>query len=583
MSKKNHNIKSQENQNSGIDIFTLIKKLSEGLYEKEEVISLTLLCALAGKSVFLYGPPGTAKSLIVRRIASAFKDSKYFGQLMNRFTTPEDVFGPVSLSKLKEDKFERQIDGYLPKADFVFLDEIWKSSPAILNTLLTIINEKVYRNGSHEEKVPLKALVSASNETPPKGQGLDAMYDRFIMRLFVDTAKDVDNFVKLISDKDVSFDAGLKEDEKISTEDWLKFHKDIDNVSVSDEALNIICSIKYEIDEYNKGNNEAIYISDRRWKNIVYILKAAAFFSERNTVMPVDCFLITHCIWTLEENIDEVKKIVLKSIKNFSSSNINKFNKEIEDMKNEYQISSNKISNNPNEYNSEFETVLINGEKFVELPVKFILSNKSSSSYKNLYVPLNKLNVGSNSSFKAYNSSGKKILFTECYYLKANKELKIKNLISAQQNNFKFANMDSYIGYVLNTVSAMVNANNLNNSFNNLSKNIITDFIKMKDENGNEVEETICSFPIKNIVNNTANNTVSVNNSDLKIECNDLINNIDNYINDYENYLKDNINHIYSVFLSDENNRLMAEIYNENISELKSKVIELEKIRESLK
>ena len=286
----------------------IIKKLSEGLYEKENIIGLTLLCVLAGKSVFLFGLPGTAKSLIVRRIASAFKDSKYFGQLMNRFTTPEDVFGPVSLSKLKEDKFERQTEGYLPTADFVFLDEIWKSSPAILNTLLTIINEKVYRNGSQEEKVPLKALVAASNETPPKGQGLDAMYDRFIMRLFVDTAKDADNFVKLISDKDVSFDAGLKEDEKISTEDWLKFHKDIDNVSVSDEALNIICSIKYEIDEYNKGNNEAIYISDRRWKNIVYILKAAAFFSERNTVMPVDCFLITHCIWTLEENIDEVKK-----------------------------------------------------------------------------------------------------------------------------------------------------------------------------------------------------------------------------------------------------------------------------------
>ncbi|ELV04933.1 AAA family ATPase, partial [Brachyspira hampsonii] len=379
----------------------ILKKLSEGLYEKDEVIALTFLCALAGKSVFLYGPPGTAKSLIVRRIASAFKDSKYFGQLMNRFTTPEDVFGPVSLSKLKEDKFERQTEGYLPKADFVFLDEIWKSSPAILNTLLTIINEKVYRNGSAEEKVPLKALVSASNETPPKGQGLEAMYDRFIMRLFVDTAKDVDNFVKLISDKDVSFDACLKEEEKISTKDWLKFNKDIDNVSVSDEAINIICYIKNEIDEYNKGNNEAIYISDRRWKNIVYILKAAAFFSDRNTVMPIDCFLITHCIWTLEENIEAVKKMVLKSIKNFSSSNINNFNKEIEDMKNKYQISSNNISNNSNDDNSEFETVLINGEKFVELPVKFRLSNKPSSSYKNLYVPLNKLNIGSNSSFKA--------------------------------------------------------------------------------------------------------------------------------------------------------------------------------------
>ena len=545
MSKKNHNIKSQENKNSSIDIFTLIKKLSEGLYEKEEAISLTLLCALAGKSVFLYGPPGTAKSLIVRRIASAFKDSKYFGQLMNRFTTPEDVFGPVSLSKLKEDKFERQIDGYLPKADFVFLDEIWKSSPAILNTLLTIINEKVYRNGSQEEKVPLKALVSASNETPPKGQGLEAMYDRFIMRLFVDTAKDVDNFVKLISDKDVSFDADLKEEEKISTEDWLKFHKDIDDVSVSDEALDIICSIKYEIDEYNKGNNEAIYISDRRWKNIVYILKAAAFFSERNTVMPVDCFLITHCIWTLEENIDAVKKIVLEAIKFFSASDIDIFDEKIEDIKNKSKNSQNSISTNSSNNNDlEFETVSIKGKKFVKLPVKFRVASVNYSLYATSY----QLNSGSH--FSPYCEDNGNVFESgrlECIHLD-NGKLKIKVMN---------ANVGMFLGGFLS--------------------------LSLIDENGKVVSETTCSLPVKNSVNNTANNTVSVNNSNLKIECNDLINNIDDYINSYENYLKNNINHIYSVFLSDENNRLMAEIYNENISELKSKVIELEKIRESLK
>ena len=244
------------------NIIYIIKKLSEGLYEKEEVIGLTLLCALAGKSIFLFGLPGTAKSLIVRRTASAFKDSKYFGQLMNRFSTPEDVFGPVSLSKLKEDKFERQTEGYLPKADFVFLDEIWKSSPAILNTLLTIINEKVYRNGSQEEKVPLKALVAASNETPPKGQGLEAMYDRFIMRLLVKPAEDINNFKSLIVDKDVSFDAGFNDEEKISTEDWEDLKIFIEEIEVPENVLNIICSIKDEIEEYNNGNNEKIYISD---------------------------------------------------------------------------------------------------------------------------------------------------------------------------------------------------------------------------------------------------------------------------------------------------------------------------------
>ena len=545
MSKKNHNIKSQENKNSSIDIFTLIKKLSEGLYEKEEAISLTLLCALAGKSVFLYGPPGTAKSLIVRRIASAFKDSKYFGQLMNRFTTPEDVFGPVSLSKLKEDKFERQTEGYLPKADFVFLDEIWKSSPAILNTLLTIINEKVYRNGSQEEKVPLKALVSASNETPPKGQGLEAMYDRFIMRLLVNPAEDIDNFKSLIVDKDVSFDADLKEEDKISAEDLESLKSNIEEVEVPSNILNIIISIKNEIDEYNNGNNEPIYISDRRWKNIVYILKAAAFFSERNTVMPVDCFLITHCIWTLEENIDAVKKIVLEAIKFFSASDIDIFDEKIEDIKNKSKNSQNSISTNSSNNNDlEFETVSIKGKKFVKLPVKFRVASVNYSLYATSY----QLNSGSH--FSPYCEDNGNVFESgrlECIHLD-NGKLKIKVMN---------ANVGMFLGGFLS--------------------------LSLIDENGKVVSETTCSLPVKNSVNNTANNTVSVNNSNLKIECNDLINNIDDYINSYENYLKNNINHIYSVFLSDENNRLMAEIYNENISELKSKVIELEKIRESLK
>ena len=176
----------------------IIKLLSEVLYEREEIVSLTLLSAIAGKPIFLYGPPGTAKSFIAKRVSSAFKDSKYFGYLMQRFSTPEDIFGPISLEELKNDKYIRKIDGYLPDADFAFLDEIWKSTPAILNTLLTIINERVFKNGSEEVKVPLKALISASNETPPEGQGLEALYDRFIVRLIVNNIKNRDNFEKIL-------------------------------------------------------------------------------------------------------------------------------------------------------------------------------------------------------------------------------------------------------------------------------------------------------------------------------------------------------------------------------------------------
>jgi MoxR-like ATPase len=118
------------------NIKTLLNKLQDGLYERDIEIKLTLLGALCGENVLLYGPAGVAKSLIARRIVNIFEDDKYFEYLMQKFSTPEDIFGPISLSKLKKDNYVRKIQGYLPTVDIAFIDEIFKASPAILNTLL---------------------------------------------------------------------------------------------------------------------------------------------------------------------------------------------------------------------------------------------------------------------------------------------------------------------------------------------------------------------------------------------------------------------------------------------------------------
>ena len=148
-------------------IESLLSEISKGLYEKEHLLALGVLCAISGESYFLLGLPGTAKSEVSRRLKLIFKDATSFEYLMSRFSTPDEIFGPVSIKKLKDnDTYERQVEGYLPSADVVFLDEIWKAGPAIQNSLLTVLNEKIFTNGNTKISLPMKLLVAASNEIP---------------------------------------------------------------------------------------------------------------------------------------------------------------------------------------------------------------------------------------------------------------------------------------------------------------------------------------------------------------------------------------------------------------------------------
>lgn len=123
-------------------ILKLLEILNEGLVDKESTMKIGLLALLAGENIVLLGPPGTAKSEVARRLSQVVDSGNYFEYLLTKFTTPEELFGPLSIKELKNDTFSRKVDGYLPKVEVAFLDEVFKANSSILNSLLTIINEK---------------------------------------------------------------------------------------------------------------------------------------------------------------------------------------------------------------------------------------------------------------------------------------------------------------------------------------------------------------------------------------------------------------------------------------------------------
>ncbi len=296
---------------------SLINEMNKNIYEKDSEISLSLLAAIAGESIILLGPPGVAKSMVARRLKSAFRNARSFEYLMSRFSTPDEIFGPVSISQLKNnDIYERSTDGYLPSCDVVFLDEIWKAGPAIQNSLLTVINEKLFRNGRNEIKLPLKLLVAASNELPARGEGLEALWDRFIIRIESCAIREEANFTLMMMGGDDNEDFA-DDDIKISNDEYAQWSKDIEQVDISIQAMDCIKDIRkalrtVEVDGAEERRD--IYISDRRWKKIARLVRTSAFMHDRKSVVTCDLLPMYHCLWQEPDERDAVRRIVVRAI-----------------------------------------------------------------------------------------------------------------------------------------------------------------------------------------------------------------------------------------------------------------------------
>lgn len=259
--------------------------LEHGLLERGTAVRLVLLAALAREHVLLIGPPGTAKSELARRLHHCFAGARYFERLLTRFSTPEELFGPLSLKALEDDRYERLIDGYLPTAGIAFLDEVFKANSAILNALLTLFNEREFDNGAGRIGTPLVCAIGASNESP-SDESLLAFHDRFLVRVPVQPVGDA-SFAALLQ---LSGQAAPPRPEPIAPAALQAVARSREAVALDDEVLAALAELRAH------AAQQQLTVSDRRWRQLVGLMRAAAVTEGRSGLDLVDLWLTPYVV-----------------------------------------------------------------------------------------------------------------------------------------------------------------------------------------------------------------------------------------------------------------------------------------------
>ena len=259
-------------------------ELQQTFLERGELIDGALVALLAGQHVLVIGPPGTAKSMLADEVCRRIDGARYFQWLLTRFTTPEELFGAVSLRGLEEDDYRRLTTHKLPEAHVAFLDEVFKASSSILNTILTIMNERRFHNGRAVETVPLVTLFAAANELPEDDELL-ALHDRFLLRFLVDYLHEDFRFLKLLQARPPASRT------TISLAELDAARAEAARVPVPAEVLRAIADVRRAL------GRKQILVSDRRYAQAVGVLRARAWLEGRDAVAEEDLGFLVHVLW----------------------------------------------------------------------------------------------------------------------------------------------------------------------------------------------------------------------------------------------------------------------------------------------
>lgn len=281
------------------------EELGSVFFERDDVLEGSLISLLTSNHLLLIGPPGTAKSLLANELCKRISGGFYFQWLLTKFSTPEEIFGAISLKGLENDEYRRVTERKLPEAHVVFLDEVFKANSSILNALLTVMNERIFHNGKEIIKIPLMCLFGASNELPSEEDDLDALYDRFLLRYLVDYIEEDFRFLKMLQTEVAEPSTFLTIDEVNELQSL------VDDVVLPPKILKLIARVRNELIK------KSLILSDRRYKQVIKVLKAKALLSGRSQVDEADMDIFQHILWKEPSEKNEIKMTLFKILHGF--------------------------------------------------------------------------------------------------------------------------------------------------------------------------------------------------------------------------------------------------------------------------
>lgn len=278
-------------------------ELNAAFHERRGEVA-SLICALVAREhVLLLGPPGTAKSALTEAFARAVTGGSFFQVLMTKYSVPEEVFGPISLTGLERDEYRRVTTGYLPESSVSFLDEIFKANSSILNSLLTALNERGFDNGGVRTRIPLEICVGASNELP-QDDALAALYDRFVLRHWVEPVKGRGARHSLLTAR-----AAPAVTARLQPGDLLVIRAAADAVVLTDATADAMLDLADVL-----AREHGVTCSDRRWRKMAALVCARAALAGRATTEPADLMVLQHAIWRTPDERPAVQATVAKAV-----------------------------------------------------------------------------------------------------------------------------------------------------------------------------------------------------------------------------------------------------------------------------